>query len=312
MASEPMNDSMTLSDGRTLGFQRLGDPSGKASFFFHGTPGSRLGVSATDPIARIPGLRLIVPDRPGYGISDPKPDRVLLDWARDVAELADHLGIQTFAVGGVSGGGPHALACAYALKDRVTVAFALSCPSPIGIRGAMDGMSLGNRLGLLLHRFAPSLARRMMRSNALTFEKDPEGFVDAMAKQMAPSDRESLASVSHRDALIRDFREAYRQGCEGHAVDGALAMASRDWGFDLREITVPVYLWHGEEDRLLSMQMARHLATTIPTCTARVVPGTGHLLEFHPPVMEELGTVLSGRLYEHAADGAAAPLMLER
>ena len=293
MDSKPMSESMTLSDGRTLGFQGLGDPSGKALLFFHGTPGSRLGVSETDLLAQIPGVRLVTPERPGYGISDPKPDRVLLDWARDVAELADHLGVQKFAVGGESGGGPHALACAYALKDRVTVALVLSSPSPTGFQGATDGMSMGNRLGLLLQRFAPWLVRRMMRSYALKFEKDPEGFLDAVALQMAPSDRELLASRSFRDATIRDLREAYRPGGDGQAVDGALAMTGRDWGFDLREITVPVYLWHGEEDRLVSMQMARHLATTIPTCTARFVPGTGHLLSVHPTVIEELGKVLS-------------------
>jgi pimeloyl-ACP methyl ester carboxylesterase len=103
------NESIRLTDGRALGFQRLGDPSGKALFFFHGTPGSRLVFSENDRMAQIAGIDLITPDRPGYGISDPKPDRVLPDWARDVAELADYLGIESFAVAGESGGGPHAL-----------------------------------------------------------------------------------------------------------------------------------------------------------------------------------------------------------
>ncbi len=91
---------MSLSDGRTLGFRCIGDPGGRPVLFFHGTPGSRLVFSESDPIAQIPGVRLITPERPGYGISDPKPDRVLLDWADDVAEMADGLGIRTFAVAG--------------------------------------------------------------------------------------------------------------------------------------------------------------------------------------------------------------------
>lgn len=285
-------ESMSLSDGRTLGFRCLGDPGGSPFLFFHGTPGSRLVFSESDPIAQIPGVRLITPERPGYGISDPKPDRVLLDWADDVAELADGLGIRTFAVAGESGGGPHALACAAKLADRVTMAVVLSSPAPAGFQGATRGMSFGNRVGLLLGRYAPWLVRRMMRSYASMFEKNPEAFLDAIARQMAPSDRALLSNESLREAVIRDFREAYRQGSDGQAVDGVLAMTSRDWGFDLRQIAVPVYLWHGEDDPLVSMRMAQHLATEIPSCEARFVPGAGHLLTEHAVVMREVREVL--------------------
>lgn len=285
-------ESVILSDGRRLGFCDLGDPSGFALFFFHGTPGSRLGVSPTDPIAQLPWVRLIAPERPGYGLSDPLPGRTLPDWARDVAELANHLGIRKFAVGGVSGGGPHALACAHALKERVSVALLLSSPSPTGFRGATQGMSMGNRFGLLLQRFAPGLLRQMMRASAAAFEKNPDGFLDAIARQMAPSDQVLLSETGLRDTLIRDLREAYRQGGDAHAVDGALAMTGSDWGFDLRDIAVPVYLWHGEQDRLVSQAMFRHLATTIPICIARAVPDAGHLLDGHPAVIAQLAEAL--------------------
>lgn len=286
-------ESITLSDGRALGFQRLGDPSGKALFFFHGTPGSRLVFSENDPMAQIAGINLITPDRPGYGISDPKPDRVLLDWARDAAELADYLGIESFAVAGESGGGPHALACAYGLPDRLSIALVLSSPSPAGFKGATRGMSIGNRIGLVLGRYAPSLLRRMLDSYVSLLEKDPEQFLDALARQMAPSDRALLSGGEFREAMIRDLREAYRQGSRGHVVDGALAMTSLDWGFDLRQIKVPVYLWHGEDDRLVSKQMAGHLAAAIPKCKAHFVPNAGHLLSENAVVMEQVRKLLS-------------------
>jgi pimeloyl-ACP methyl ester carboxylesterase len=286
---------MTLSDGRALGYQCLGDPGGQALFFFHGTPGSRLVFSERDPMAQIPGLRLVTPDRPGYGLSDPKPDRVLLDWARDVGELADHLGIQSFAVAGGSGGGPHALACAYGLRDRVSLALVLSSPSPAGFKGATRGMSIGNRVGLVLGRYAPWLVRRMMRGYVSLFEKNPERFVDAMARQMAPSDRALLSTPALRDAVIRDLREAYRQGIGGQVVDGALALTSRDWGFDLRQIAVPVYLWHGEDDRLVSRHMAQQLAAEIPLCKAHYVPNAGHLLSEHAVVVDQIRQVLGER-----------------
>jgi pimeloyl-ACP methyl ester carboxylesterase len=284
---------MTLSDGRALGFRCLGDPSGKPLFFFHGTPGSRLVFSELDPMAQIPGIRLITVERPGYGVSDPKPGRVLLDWARDVAELADWFGIHAFAVAGESGGGPHALACAYALRDRVTLALLLSSPAPAGFRGATDGMSLGNRLGLLLNRYAPGLVRRMMRGYAALLEKDPGRFVDAIARQMAPSDQALLSTRALRDAVILDLREAYRQGTDGQVVDAALAMTSLDWGFDLRGIAVPVHLWYGEEDRLVSRRMAEYLATEIPTCQVHFVPNAGHLLSENAGVVAQVREVLS-------------------
>lgn len=286
------NESMKLSDGRSLGFRCLGDSGGNPLFFFHGTPGSRLAFSENDALARLPGVRLITPERPGYGISDPKPDRVLLDWAVDVAELADWLGIQTFAVAGLSGGGPHALACASGLADRVTMALLLSSPSPAGFQGATRGMYIGNRLGLLISRYAPWLVRRLMRSDVTMFERDPEGVVDSMARRMAPSDQELLSHNSFREAAIRELGEAYRQGSDGQMVDGTLAMTSRDWGFDLRQIAVPVYLWHGEDDKLITLRMAQHLMTEIPTCNARFVSGAGHLLTEHSDVMEEMRKLL--------------------
>lgn len=287
------SQSITLSDGRSLGFQTMGNRDGCPLFFFHGTPGSRLVLAPNDAIAQIPGLYLVLPERPGYGFSDPQPRRTLLDWPNDVAELADHLGLDSFAVAGESGGGPHALACAYRLADRVTKALVLSSPSPADFKGARRGMAMGNRFGLLLGRYAPWLVRGMIRSYASAFEKDPEGFIDALAKQMAPSDQALLATESFRQAIIRDLREAYRQGSEGHALDGELAMTSRSWGFSLREITLPIFLWHGEEDTLVSMAMAAYLAREIPACKSSIVAGAGHLLTEVPEVVAEVEQVMS-------------------
>lgn len=225
-------------------------------------------------------------------MSDPHPDRVLLDWAHDVAELADHLGIQTFAVAGESGGGPHALACADRLRDRVSVVLLLSSPSPAGFKGATRGMSIGNRLGVVLDRYAPWLLRRMMHGYVSMLEKDPERFVDAMSSQMAASDRALLSKQTFREAVIRDLREAYRQGSDGQFVDAALAMTSRERGFDLEQIARPVYLWHGEDDRLVSKRMAQHLAAKIPTCVAHFVPNAGHLLSGNDVVVEQMRKVL--------------------
>ena len=286
------NLSITLPDGRRLGYAELGDEHGRPLFFFHGTPGSRLVLSERDAIAQIEGVRLILPERPGYGVSDPKPDRTLVGWADDVAALADHLGVERFAVAGVSGGGPHALACAARLPERVTAVLLLASPSPAGFRGVTRGMSFGNRIGLLLGRFAPGLVRRSIVSYAASFESDPDRFLDGIARQMSEPDRHLMVAPEVREAVARDVREAYRQGGHGHADDAALAMTSQSWGFDLSAIDVPVYLWHGEVDALASRAMAEHLAEALPECKAHFVAGAGHLLTEHDGVVDEFSKAL--------------------
>lgn len=275
-----------LADGRWLGYRELGDPSGAPLFFFHGTPGSRWSVDAEDPLARMRGVRLILPERPGYGLSTAQPERRLTDWARDVAELADRLGIGDFAVAGISGGGPHAIACAGALGGRVTVAVTLSSPAPADFPGATRGMSFGNRLGLWLQRFAPGLFRRVMAGNAAAFQRDPQRFVDALAAGMSASDRQIMQRPDVRATLIRDLEESYRQGSDAQIVDGTLAMTATSWGLDLADIAIPVHVWHGEEDRLVTRAMFDRLAAELPDARTHLVPGAGHLLDCEPSVID--------------------------
>lgn len=290
-----MNErSIQLSDGRRLGYEILGDPDGLPMVYFHGTPGSRLELSQDDMAVQIPGVRWILPDRPGYGISDPAPSRTLLDWPNDVVQLADHLDLDTFMVSGASGGGPHTLACAYSLADRVSKALIFASPSPASFRGVTQGMAFGNRFGLFLGRWTPWLIRWVLKTNAATFKKHPEVFLDSLNRGMGPPDQRLMASPSVREAILRDMREAYRQGGAGHVVDGPLAMSSQDWGFSLREISIPVYMWHGEEDTLVTVHMAKYLAREIPSSTARIVPGAAHLLMDEPAVVEEMRHVLLG------------------
>jgi pimeloyl-ACP methyl ester carboxylesterase len=291
-----MNDqSITLSDGRSLGFQCLGDPDGYPLFFFHGTPGSRLVLSQDDLLAQISGVRLIVPERPGCGISDPKPGRTFLDWPDDVAELANHLGLESFTVSGASGGGPYALACAYRLASRVTKALLFASLAPTDFKGATRGMIFGNRLGLWLGRNAPWVLRMLSRSQASLFERSPEKFMDALVKNVAPPDQALFKDAEFREAVIRDLREGFRQGSAGHATDSVVA--SQPWGFRLREISVPVFVWHGEEDVLVTTAMAEYLAREIPRCTLRIVPRAAHMLVDLPSVVEEVRKVM----YERAS-----------
>ena len=120
MTTGSANQTIVLKDERRLGFAEYGDASGKAVLHFNGSGGSRLEHPSDLSILTDLGIRLISTDRPGHGISDPQPGRKLLDWPDDVGQLADHMGIDKFYVMGWSAGGPHALACAYRLPDRVS------------------------------------------------------------------------------------------------------------------------------------------------------------------------------------------------
>ena len=130
-----------LADGRALAWTEAGEHSGSPVFSFHGLPGSRFQRHPDGGIARSRGLRLIHVERPGFGLSSPRPGRTLAEWPRDVAALADALGIGRFAVLGISGGGPFALACASLLPERVSACVTLGGVTDMGWPGAWDGYS---------------------------------------------------------------------------------------------------------------------------------------------------------------------------
>src|SRR5690242_15693615 len=114
------NNTIKLKNGYVLGYAEYGDPQGKPIFYFHGWPSSRFQAKVLDAIARKLNIRIFSVDRPGYGLSDFQPNRTLLDWPGTVTELGDKLGLNKFAVMGVSGGGPYAVVCAYKIPERLT------------------------------------------------------------------------------------------------------------------------------------------------------------------------------------------------
>ncbi len=122
---------LRLRDGRALSYLEVGAPDGTPVIHCHGNPSSRLEVLLLAEQATSLKVRLIGLDRPGIGYSDPKPGYGLLDWPDDVAELADRLGLDRFAMSGLSGGGPFALACAYKMPERLTACGLISTVTPV-------------------------------------------------------------------------------------------------------------------------------------------------------------------------------------
>jgi len=265
------NQTVKLKDGRTLGYAEYGDPSGTPLIFFHGTPGSRLmAVPEWDDTSL--GIRLIAPDRPGIGLSDYNPKRTILNWSDDVRELADELSLDRFVVAGVSGGGPHSLACAYALPDRVLRAGVISGAAPMDAQ-TIKQMHTANRITFTLAQRAPFVLRPLFGLMGWIAKKKPDA--NFGEKQLPPADREILHDAVLKAALLQDAPESYRQGARAIA-DEAILFAN-PWGFELEDIRVPVFLWHGGQDLNAPLQMAKDMEHRIPDCTATYFPDEGHL-----------------------------------
>jgi pimeloyl-ACP methyl ester carboxylesterase len=273
---EPRTSSIRLRDGRRLAFAEWGDPGGRPVIHHHGTPGSRLEHAGAPDVYRAAGVRVITPDRPGYGLSDPLPGRTLLDWPADVAELADALGLERFAITSLSGGGVPALACAHAMADRLTSVILASCPAPMDRPGALRGMRLLNRTGVLLARTAPALFAAGCRMVGPAVASHPGFVYEQSGREWPAPDRRWLRVPDVRRAEVATLREALRPGASGYARD--IALLTHRWGFALEDIAVRVQLWHGDADTVVPLHHARYLAATIPAAVLRVCPGEGHMV----------------------------------
>ncbi len=274
---QPMMDqTLGLHDGRQLGYAEYGNLQGRPVVFFQGTPSSRL-LHPDESITAEFGARLIVIDRPGFGLSDFKPKRTVLDWPEDVIELMDALKIDRFAVVGISGGGPYAAACAYKIPQRLTVAALVSCSGPINAPDAMRGIAQQRRLGYWAARHAPWLLNAVIWL-ANNPQRDPDKFFEKYTAESSASDQAIIHRPEMRAMLTRNYAEATRQGVRGFVQE--VIIVSQPWGFRLEDIRMPVRLWHGDQDTSTPIGMARYMAQAIPKCTATYFPGEGHFLLF--------------------------------
>jgi tetratricopeptide (TPR) repeat protein len=304
------DQKMRLRDGRWLGYLDLGDPDGAPIVYCHGAPSSRLDYYGDDEMLRDLHIRLVVPDRPGYGLSDFQPHRRLLDWPADVEQLADHLGLSRFAVLGASAGGPHALACAYAIPQRLTCVGVVSGATPFVSMSHLRALRWRERPSKILSRYCPwPIAPLFYVIPTYGFRKMPQVFLNAVYGRAAPlTDGVKLSGGAPWDLsrplppAVRDrVLEPYRQGVRGYAWD--VRICTRDWGFRPEDLHgVQVYLWHGEQDGIVLQADAQALAAAIPGCHATFYPGEGHSLAAHE--REILATLRGGTTTDGADEMA--------
>ena len=269
--------TVQLRDGRSIGFADWGDPDGVPVLHLHGTPGSRLTFDFVDEPAHTLGVRVIAPDRPGIGLSTGKPGYSLVDVARDIAELADALGLERFAMVAWSGGGPYALATAAELHDRVS---ALAMVAPAGLldtRAARKGMSALDRAGWLLSMYMPALGAPLLGSAMRWSLKHPVNATKSFASKLPRAEMELLASLPPNvEGPIIGSAEAGRQGGRG-IVDDYRAI-SQPWTFQPEAVRVPVHFWHGDDDQYVPLHVSQNLAALIPNARLTILPGSGHLI----------------------------------
>src|SRR4051812_38690208 len=208
--------TMRLSDGRLLGYAEFGDPAGKPVIFCHGFGDSRITRNPDDTLTAALGVRLITMDGRGIGLSDFKPACSMLEVVDDVASLADQLGLDRFAVLGWSGGGPHALACAYKFPDRVTAAGIACGFAPFDRPGATVGMREDMRRFIPLLRRMPWMAKLVTASLPAQYRKDPEkAFQKQFGHGLPEADVQVMSRPDVHDNVLEGAVEAVRQGARG-------------------------------------------------------------------------------------------------
>jgi len=295
-----------LPDGTMVGYAEAGGPADPAVLYLHGSPSSRLevGLPGIREAAADLSLRVLAPDRPGMGLSTFRRYSIA-DYPGLVRSFADALGLGRFAVTGVSGGGKYACACAWALADRVTRGALVSSTCSFDLPGARATWNAEDRRLYGIADRAPWLVRLYLAKVARDLRRDPDALFSTVERSVGAADKEVLALPEFREALDRDMGEAFRQGGRGPAHD--LTLEARPWGVPLERIEVPIDIWHGANDRVVSPEQGRILARTLPHATEHLVPGEGHFSLFARHAGEVMQSLLGGSTTARAA-GSGPPL----
>lgn len=265
---------VVLRDGRRIGYAESGDPDGLPLLWFPGTPGSRYSSPADEGATAAAGVRLVCVERPGFGVSDFLARRQILDWPSDAVQIADALGIDRFAIAGMSGAGPYLAACAHEIPERLTAVGLISCIGPLGPEGMTRNMPLYRRGVLRVVASASRVASYAAELNLLG--RNPEKLYRRMTRGLSAVDRAILARPEVWDRQVASAAEAVR--CGGRGFVRELILVTQPWGFRLCDIDIEVHMWHGGQDRSTPIEMGRYMAEQIPSCTTAFFPDEGHFL----------------------------------
>jgi len=262
--------TITVADGRSIGFADYGTPDQTAVLWCHGGPGNRLEPSLVADAAGRAGLRLIGIDRPGYGRSTVQPGRTIGGWVSDANAVLDHLGVERLLVVGVSTGGAYALALA-ASSPRVIGAVACCAVSDMQ-------WAEGRAMNVCCHAFWNARSRDEALAIAkTTFGEHGEKLLPPLGPVGDdPSDVALFASPDFLKWWIGFVPDMFTHGVAGY-VDDRLADAAGWITFDVSRIACPVMVLHGTSDGLMPVANAHHTASIVPGATLRIIENRGHL-----------------------------------
>lgn len=279
MNTDLLTQTMTLSDGRDLGYAQSGDANGIPLFLLHGLNSSRLEVCIAEDAMLKFGIRCIGIDRPGIGLSSFQKDRTVLGFVDDIEALAEHLNIEKFLLIGVSAGTPYALACSYKIPHKIIACGIISGVAPVFTFG-LKGMSKGSRDFIILSKKIPFIIKYIFWFLHGRLSKNSEKedlFLQSIMFSLDDVDKKLIESSSAKKLLLKTCREGYKQGSKRVADDGILAFG-KPWGFKLEEIDfTPIYLWHGEKDKGIPLAMAKHMSENLEGSILKTYPKEGHL-----------------------------------
>jgi pimeloyl-ACP methyl ester carboxylesterase len=269
--------NVTTPDGRTLRVHLAGAEDGFPVLAHHGTPSAGIFYAGWSDDARARGVRLIGYDRPGYGGSTRRPGRSVADVVDDVRAIAEALGIERLATWGISGGGPHALACAALAPDLVAAAACIAGPVPYGAEGIdfLEGMGEANVKEFEAVLAGEDALRPLLERDAAEMSGGGnEGMKSVLATLLSPVD-EAAATGAFGDFLYETMALGLSPGVDGW-LDDNLAFVG-DWGFDPAAIGVPLLLLQGAQDKFVPASHFEWLAAHIPAAEARLEQEHGHL-----------------------------------
>lgn len=302
-------ETLTLHDGRKLAYMEYGQADGYPILLFHGTPGSRFWFLDDDEQAKELGICLIALDRPGFGASDPKPDRTLLSWADDVAEAVRCWELEAYSVLGVSGGGPYAAACAYRRLRGLRSAAMVASVAPFVNGKPPKTMSRPNRIAFWLSRHAPWLLRGVFAGQIKLMDKQPDKFKQSLKtgnSHLPDWDRSFIQTDEQIEGMMLHLREAHRQGPDETVREQVLV--SKPWGFALSDIQIPVYVFHGKEDTMAPFAAIQEAVAGAQNCRLVAVEKAGHFVSDD----EEVWADILCRLKEGDQDKAIWGKMVSR
>lgn len=287
MTERDIDCMLRLPDGRQFGWASYEDPAGAPVIALHGSPDSRIIWGLFDEAATKHRLRLLAPDRAGFGLSDPHPGASVVERCDDVAHLAEHLGIDQFMLLAISGGAVFAATCAWRLAPRVNGLGLLGVIGPVGRPGAKREMNLLVRLTYALATRAPWALRPLVRALARSASEAPKKAAARVERTGPPEDIEIIRRPEVRTTLLENIPNQFR---DPETIMEEFRIATRPWPVPLDEIDVPTHIWQGGVDTVHTPSMAHYLATRIPGAKLTLEPdfATFTFLDHLDPIMETL------------------------